>query len=479
MKRKSDFYDYTVYSDRYYKKRDITPILGAVGGAARNASNVVSLFNVAKNAGISAAGIDAMFGGAAVGESILAGAAVGALGSVAAGAGLGYLAGQAITSMFTQTNLNQIQSIMPGTYQGKFALSARSAFKGLRDQYQKKGAVFIVENFGQVSDPDLVYIGHSTWNLEAVSKAISIALLRKLFRVGVNLDPQTINEELALINPLIPDSGPLGFKIYLELRDSDGTKSFGSTLIPNDATLESLASLTGLVTTVTNAMTNANVSVLERVSLYEQGTPERLVYQMDMTKEVLNLAMSSHMVVQNRTKAASGDTNNLDVVDTQPLKGPVYEFSIGVPKLKAESPINLNQMENEGIVLTRAAQFAGTDAIAYKEPPVKNAFQKCVKSGFVRLNPGALKSMTVGTDIKGYYANVMFRLRLNNQNTQTKNCYGKSQLVCLEEELNSGSTNNILVQYECQHIAGAQFTTTSNPNMQPGYTAAAINNVPA
>lgn len=200
------------------------------------------------------------------------------------------------------------------------------------------------------------------------------------------------------------------------------------------------------------------------------------MYQMDLAKEILSVAMSSHMVIQNRTKSSSG-ANNTTEVDAQPLKGPVFEFSLGVPKLKAASPDSLNEMRPQGIILVRANQLAGSDPTAYREVPVKGAFQGVVKSGYTRLNPGALKSMTIGSDCSGYFGNVLFKLRVNIQG-QIKRAYGKSQMVVLEEELNSGSTNWITIGYECQHIAGADFTTTSSPNLQPGYDYSQINNAP-
>jgi len=449
------------------KYDDFAPIFGAV-------SNVGKAIRGYEAATMFVPAVETMFPGAGLGTAMTVGAGLGSAGVIAAGAGVGYLAGKVITDMFTQRNLSG--GSMTGTYQGKFALSARNAFKGLRDEYQKKGGVYIIENFGQVADPDLVYLGHSTWNDEACVRSIGLSILRKLFRVGLNLDPQTAYEELPLVN-IVPDSGPNGFIIIYEFKNSSGFKSTSAYAIANDQSLDTILS-TSLYNPLNSMLKDDNPAVLEKVYLYEDGTPRRLCYQMDMNKEILSVAMASHMVVQNRTKAAADGSLSTTQVDVQPLKGPVYEFSIGVPKLKADGPIALNQMENQGLILCRAAQFGGTDIQSYKEPPVKNAFQKCVKSGFVRLNPGALKSMTIGTDIRGYFANVLFRLRYNVANTQTKNCYGKSQLVCLEEELNSGSANNITVQYECQHIAGANLTTTLNPNMQPGYLSGAINNVP-
>lgn len=370
---------------------------------------------------------------------------------------------------------NSILTVMPGTYQGKFQLSAGAAFKGLRDQYQKQGCCFIIETYGAVADPDLVYIGHSSWNAAAVINAIAGALLRKLFRVGCRLDPQTTYEVLSLASP---DVSTGGFSINYEYRLAAGGESRVSAPIPADSSIDTLINLVSsgvsLYNLLNSQLKDNNPNILTKVRLY-QGS--HLLYEMNMEKEVLHIAMSSHMVVQNRTKSVSGSTFT-DTVDTQPLKGPVYEFTIGTPKIKAETPIRLNQMENEGIILARASQFGGSDVTAYKEPPVKKLFQNCTKSAYVRLNPGALKSMTVGADLKGYFNNILYKLRYNTQDTQTKQCFGKSQLVCLEEELNSGSANNITVHYECQHIAGASLVTTKNGNMQPGYSSSEFNNVP-
>lgn len=410
----------------------------------------------------------------------MAGAGTLTAGAIPLIAGAGVLAGQAVGSLFTQNTESLVESIMPGTYQGKFAMSAAKQFKGLRDKYQKRGGVYIIENFGSVVDPDLVYIGHSTFNQGCVANAICYAMLRKLFRRGCNIDVATPYEELPLINTN-PDSGPDGYQIVFRTRDSDGTLLDYINVIANDQSLHTLANTASggftLYENIIDSMTLSNPRTIEKVFLYEKGgSALRLVYQMDMAKEVVSLAMSSHIVVQNRTKAAADGSASTTQVDVQPLKGPCFEFSVGVPKIKADTPLQLNQIGNSGVILVRAGQFGGTDTTAYREPPTKKLFQNVVKSGYVRLNPGALKSMSIGCDIKGYYTNLFHRLSFNSEVTQVKRCFGKSQLVVFEEELNSGSTQNITVQYECQHIAGCEFTTTSSPNLQPGYDSGNLSN---
>lgn len=403
-------------------------------------------------------------------------------GAIAAGAVGGYLVGEVVSSLFAQTNSQVSNLLMTGTYQGKFALSAKSAFKGLRDKYQKKGAVYIVENYGSVADPDSVYIGHTTYNLQTIVWVIGTALLRKLFRVGVKCDVTTVYEELPLSNAN-PDSGPDAYRIIYETIDSDGTIARYNHDIPNDASLGIILGLNldgfVLYNNLVNTLTIANPATLNKVYLYQRnGTDYRLMTQMDMAKEILSIAMSSHMVIQNRTKSATGSGDSTQV-DAQPLKGPVFEFSTGIPKLKTGAPVLLNYTGLDGVILVRNGQFGGTDVTAYREPPVKSAFQNVVKSGYARLNPGALKSMTVGTDCKGYYGNIMHKLKVDSDQSTYSRAFGKSQMAIFEEELNSGSANNITVTYECQHIAGAEFTTTYSSNMQPGYASSAINNLPA
>jgi len=495
--RKFHMYD---YEKDYWKneskkatreqKSGIEKLFAGVSGA-RTAKDMYDFSGVVEPVATAVEGIFAnpYLGAGAIegmGSAVTAGAAVGAGLSIAGAAGAGYLAGELVNSLFDQTNIEdveQIISLMPGTYQGKFALSARASQKGLRDKYQKKGSVYIIENYGSVSDPDLVYVGHSTWNSGCLIIAVGTALLRKLFRVGCKFDTHTIYEELPLLTT-VPDSGPNAFVICYETRDSDGTQVRKFHNIPNDSSLESLLNLNQdgfvLYNNLYDAITTANPNNLEKVYLYqrEPGATLRLLYQMDMSSEVLSVAMSSHMVIQNRTKASGDGSASTTQVDVQPLKGPIFEFSVGVPKLKNDTPIQLNQADNQGLILVRAGQFGGTDTTSYKEPPVKKAFQNVVKTGYTRLNPGALKSMTCGVDCRGYFGNVLHKLRYAPDGTQTKRCYGKSQMACFEEELNSGSANNITIQFECQHIVGAEFTTTMSSNMQPGYFSGPVNNNP-
>lgn len=496
-KRKFDIPYYYRSQKRKTSGKSYAPNVFAAGSAAAASSGAARVAVGATNMwnSIPPAVVAAVEDATAVGilEDMLVAAAMGGpvlAGGVAAAAGLGYLAGMAIDSVFTQTNPT-IENIfiMSGGYSGKFAMSASRSSKGLRDKFQKRGAVAIEETYGSVSDPDIVYIGQSSYNIGVITSSIAFSILRKLFRVGCKIDVKTPYEELPLIDQT-PNSGPHGYKIVYTTRDSNGSDLTFLHDIPNDMSLSTLATRSEagfvLIDIIRESIVVENPRTLTKISLYmtdspaaSNSSPNKLVYMMDMGTEILEIVMASHMVVQNRTRSASGGGSaEIAVVDSQPLKGPVYQFSNGAPKIKGDGPYLLGVNRPEGTILIRGGEMPGTDIISYREPPVKNVFQNVEKSGYVRLAPGSMKSMQVSASCKGFFGNVLFKLRYNNEGGVTSRCYGKSQLVSLEEELNSGSSNNITLFYECQHIAGAHLITSKSPNMQPGYTSSLQTNNP-
>jgi len=259
------------------------------------------------------------------------GAGIGGAGGVAAAGALGYAAGAVIGNLMDTDSTQNILKLMPGTYQGKFALSKKASTKGLRDKYQKKGGVFIVENYGSVSDPDLCYIGHSTYNTECIRHSIGYAILRKLFKKGAGCDISTPYEVLPLKSHNA--SGVNAFKIIYHCRDTDGTEfNYGHDIDAAESLHTLLFKNAGgfcLYDFLNSALLDNNAQNIEDIFLYSHDNV--LAGRLDMSKEVLNIAMSSHMVIQNRTKGA-GETGATvtTAIDVQPLKGPVYEFSIPI-----------------------------------------------------------------------------------------------------------------------------------------------------
>jgi len=210
--------------------------------------------------------------------------------------------------------------------------------------------------------------------------------------------------------------------------------------------------------------------------------PKYIVASLIMKQEIIDCAFYVHTVVQNRTKAASGaagaGSTSIEQIDVQPIKGPVFEFK-GVPKTKQANAAKLNETYDQGVYLVRAANLGGSDTQAWREPPVKTSFSNVIKAGYTRLNPGQMKDFSLIDYHRGYFQNVVAgKFKCLTENGPVSMAPGRSQVAYLEEELNSGSLNNIQVQYETQHTLGVKLITSKAPNMQPAYEASEVNNIP-
>jgi len=409
------------------------------------------------------------------GGQIAAGAAGGALGSIT---GTGMLASAVEMYNYTSPNLNipglrETQSLMGGKYAGKLTAQRGRGTISVRNQYQKNGAIAIMETFGLVTDPDMVAVGHITFQLEVVVRAIVYCTLRKLFRKA-GLIIENTSQEINIVN--FTDSGTLTME--WTVMDTDGSITTGTYGIGNDVTLDILYANSGFKTVIEDMIKDANPKKLQKIGLSAPAglTSANLISVLYMKQEKLEVTVNAHTVIQNRTLGAAASDSSL-AVNAQPLKGPIFEFS-GIPKTKQVNAVVLNATQTSaGVILFRRNQLGSGDLNAWAEPPVKKAFNNCTKAGYVRLAPGELRDMEASKTWTGYFENILCgRFRYAAENAFVSHAPGMSQVVYLEEELNSGSANKISVAYETQHTCGVSLITSNAANMQPYYAATEYNN---
>lgn len=404
------------------------------------------------------AGEAAALGGAAVAGPVAVGAAAGAM---------VYYAGKYLYDIFYQKNANSTGFGMANTYGGKWMLG-KNYKKGLRDKYQAYGAVNIVETYGTVSDPNLVVVGHSTWNLKAIAEAIAVATIRKLFR-RAGYDVSSPYAELELITSSL--SGADGFVVVFQVMDSDGTAAEATTTITNDMSLQGVAN-DKLYNYIYNSLTGENPSTLQVITLYQKHSgafdSQRLSAQLNMKREVINMTCMSQLTVNNRSiHGTEAGTETADDMDTCPLKGPVFEFR-GIPKTKQPFAWKLNTTDISGVLLTTAAAQIGTNVNDYQEPPTKTQFSNVSKSAYCRLPPAAIRQLSCASTHRGYFNNILVGgSRAVTENNRVAFIPGKSQMLFLEEEINRGSATSIKLSYENQHTIGVELVTTKAPAMTP------------
>jgi len=368
-----------------------------------------------------------------------------------------------------------------GTYVGKFKRGKRKVPKeaAVNTAYQSTGALESKEIYGKIDDPDCVYIGHSTFDVNQFGKVIAQAVVRKLLKKA-GFNPDSPNQEI----PFFSYNDSDGFQLSFTRTNADDTIANTDYVIPNDATLASIATNSGFEAAIVDAMYIDNGQFrgnFDRITLRSSdrngvSTNWRLASEINFKTEVLKLFSRSRITIQNRTKSDSGSSST-DIIDNQPLKGYHYVMTGGVPKPKTMGPA-LNKATLEGIVLRRAAQL-GT---LYKEPPVPKEFANCYKSATASLNPGSIKSSVIVSSWTGYFNNLVsgkLVQRASFGSNAMLYAPGKCELFAFEECLNSGSANLITVSYEAEKTVGAKLISGKKPVMLAGFSEQVLNNLTA
>lgn len=380
-----------------------------------------------------------------------------------------------------------IKGLSTGYYKGKIKTRRKRAKMELtKEKFMATGCCQSIEIYGAVSDPNCVYVGHSTHCLALFPSVIARALVRKLIaKAGIDID----NDERIL--NLDYDSTSIGHSIVLygtQLNATAGQQGPVTQVMRYDmsgaVTLKSLtenfSSGASLITIFANIIQSTNNTTdwdnLDRIELLARDTS---VIDSLEVKATINLRqykvslMSSSMIkVQNRSKgAASGDVD-ATAVDNQPLRGLLYELNTGNVASKNNGTLwNMDMVSHRGTIKKTAADFTGTLGNPWKEPQPAKVFNRCAKSAHVRLQPGDIKTASIkhvysGSDIN----DLLFKLTVRSNNFAPgtrgiQRASGKCQFFALEELINTGGNNNIDLQFEIDKIIGCTFTKVNKPLM--------------
>jgi len=361
-----------------------------------------------------------------------------------------------------------------GTFQGKFKKGNKKAGSSMAT---KLGCQISVENHGNVSDPDLVVVGHNTFPIGWVSRAILMAILRKAFK-KLGLNPTSLEQEI----PGVAYNDAVGWRIELYYKNiATGSVTIDGYTTQNDATLKSIADqFIGNFEEFLFNFNSTNVrsqGVLERLTIHDSqavGTYNRTHVDLNLMNEVVVLYVSSSLKVQNRTIAASaaGEDQSkfsTDRVDAQPIQGKKITFKGGRPVTKEMVMADKFDMKDSGWLKT-----TGADLGSYNhEPPVKSTFANAYAQSNVRLEPGHIKFSKLNWGRRAYLNNMKasFNVKVAGGGT-VASVPGKCEIIGFEEVINSGSSNNITVNFEQQLFISAYRVTGRQPII-PTYSVTA------
>lgn len=375
-------------------------------------------------------------------------------------------ASRAAQQMANRRRKSGFTGIASGYYVGRFR-KPRKARNTQQSKYLTSGVVENREVYGDIADPDCVYLTFSTFDRKLLAKTVGLALLKKLFKkCGMNIDSAA--EEI----PIFDYNDSTGGVLVAVWKNVSGITNSNWT-ITNDSTITSIFNNWVALNSWLNT-DQPNGSQLER--MYLKGTNGQVLGELNVMQEVLEVYSAFEVSIQNRTKSAgtTEEPTAIDRVDNQPLVGKHYLFKGGVPKERQMGYSFLSMVGEEGVFLARPG--AGLEP-SYKEPPVAKHFSNVAKVATVRLNPGQIKTAKLYWKSRGFLNNI-----LPKWNTPTSlNVYttlpGKCMMFALEEQLNSGSTNKITVSYEMDRKVGARLITARAHPMKPNYSTATVSNV--
>jgi len=391
----------------------------------------------------------------------------------------------------TKYGYKKWSGVSTGRYKGRFR-KPRKVKTSLLSKSLQKGFAETSEYFGRVEDPECVYIGHSTCDVQAYANTISAMFIRDLFKkAGYNIANRL--EELNLFGWDNSDGFKLEFVIQGDTTGGTALGAFGvsSYITTDNLTLTQIAqNFNGFNVWMFNYLDNNNTGstanqIPLKLILYSSDrnaleTNWRMASQIDLTYQHITFHAKSTLVVQNRTSAAGAATGdkNADRIDNQPLSGKLFHFNQATPRL-GQNHTSIQQLQaipTRGNMLVRAAEM--TDGSLQNSPHAK-LWTNCTKSSNILIQPGDMKQSIISHTFSGRLLTVLNRMRKKAIfNGEVIGGAGKFELVQLEEKLRTVSTNPVTVQYERKLELMCYSKKTKSPALTQTLAVVELNNIP-
>lgn len=367
-----------------------------------------------------------------------------------------------------------------GRYKGRFRRRRKRRVKKPKTlgQIKSEGCIETTEIFGEINDPDCVYIGYTAYSPIIVLNNVAKCVVKDLFgKAGIRV---TNNN-----SPIIDMSG-LSFDIVVTIYADDETSLYVNTWTTGTNTYADievwLSGRLRIIAEEDSSSAAVNTRNIKRIALsyvVESGVQpvHAVLYFDEMT---VHCASYNELKVQNRSLSATGSSST-DTVNNNPLQGKIYDFSTQ-PRTAIEymRPIMIFDAST-GILLSRAAQF--NDIANMKEPPSGRIFNNTKKTDKIVLQAGEIKKGNL------YYKKSMpfikFIKDLCLRQAGAEGVYGTTmtfvkcptQIIALEDVLNVNLGNLITCAYELNRQTGITITYKKKKVQSQGYSTVSISNL--
>lgn len=378
--------------------------------------------------------------------------------------------------------------VITARYTGKF----RKARKVKYDPFLRNGFIHTTEVNGSVTDPDCVYVAHSTYSGQQLIELLMQVLVKKLFQKAgrfirdleelltgdVNFSTQgvwrinisRINKSTGLTETFFHEL--LGTDTLLNLCGNVSTGTAPAFVALRDVLADYMVGQSGAIGQAVNVLQPTSMKLYVK-DIQAVGPPVVQNYtfrsEINFEEEYVNLKSYSELKIQNRT-AAVGGSNDAEDVANNPITGRSYSFR-GTPRLRSShyTASNLDAplegiSEPSGVLTVRSSQISVGAQQAFKEPPVPKTWWNCVGTTRVVLNPGEIKKDILSHKTKMPLITFLKRAGVGWSPTPFKslNTIGKSKMYAFEDMINVNAAQNISIAYEADRKVGMYLTTVRN-----------------
>jgi hypothetical protein len=346
-----------------------------------------------------------------------------------------------------------------GIYKGRFVRRKKRVMKKTMVDFSKFGVAQTIEEYGEVDDPDTVYAINPCANDVKIMECLIASLVKKLLMMGIKWTPTAWDDEI-LYGPGGNTVNPAGLFIGLYGGRPDTTDGIYDTVVgynlQNGDTINTIVSqfinsfnqysngtldIGGTVNT-NNELYSMSLGCLVRNSA-DNAALGQVLSTIYFDNETVHWKGSSRMKVQNRTNNISG-TATTDVNDAKPLEGYLYMFS-GLPRLRNPATGDFKNINNGVCTKTFGAATTNAD---FKEPVPAKVFANCSSRKRIRLDPGEIKEVTVYGTGKMSLKPFLKKLIVDESGGLTIHTMFKSQMIGLEEVINSTDANAVKIGFE-------------------------------
>lgn len=386
-----------------------------------------------------------------------------------------YEVAKGIIDRFNASNKGKSKYSTVGRYVGR--IKRKKLKKRKIDTYLFRGFKNTTEIVGTVSDPDCVYVGHSTSCGYRILTVFLQACLRKLFeRTGMRI--HNVNQKLEGVSPNSDN-----WQLQLVIQDASGVETVSSYNLALEESIDTIVGNQAQGTAGTwpnlwnfwiNYIGSATATVAgstqrpTRLQLWRKDGNSGTFWTFDceicFAEERIHLMIESHLKLQNRTLSAAANADSDDVTNN-PVVGKVYEFSSGAPRMKIDgAQIIEGVLDATGVITERAAQLVAAGSGSYREPPEPHVFMNVKRYASVMLQPGQIKKDTltyrISMPVYNFFERLDWRYDASALATRkSMKMLGKCSLFALEDLINVNGVQNISIAYECNRSEACYLTT--------------------